>query len=232
MSTDGPTGRPEGGHAGEQAAGPALLACALGAEAWALRAGLRRRDAAPLPAPAARQPVRLLRTGMGPVRARRSVSDALAHAECAPRALVYAGFGASVHTGLLPAEVLVADEVRDTLGTVARLPGADRAAAALRAAGLVVHTGVLHTADHVVRGAERGLLREAGVTGVDMETAAALRAAPPGLPVLAVRVIVDTPDHELVRPHTVRNGIRAWRTLRTAARVLADHDHCLEELVR
>ncbi|MFC5911673.1 1-hydroxy-2-methyl-2-butenyl 4-diphosphate reductase, partial [Streptacidiphilus monticola] len=164
---------------------------------------------------------RLLRTGMGPQRARAGVGRALAQPEPAPSALVYTGFCASVRSGIRPADVLVATEVRDTVGTAAVFPQAERLAELLRGFGLSVHTGVLWSADHVVRGAERESLRRLGVAGVDMESAAALRAVPAGLPTAAVRVVVDTPEFELLRPHTLVNGVRARRSLRTVGRALS-----------
>ncbi|MGQ4412354.1 1-hydroxy-2-methyl-2-butenyl 4-diphosphate reductase, partial [[Kitasatospora] papulosa] len=69
---------------------------------------------------------------------------------------------------------------------------------------------------HVVRGAERAGLRAAGAVAVDMESAATLRTAvrTGPRPVAAVRVVVDAPEHELVRIGTVRGGISAFRVLR------------------
>ena len=203
-------GRPDGR--------PLLLACALGAEQAALRAGVR---AAPS--------VRLIRTGMGGEKALRSVSRALTQEEYPPGAFLFAGFGAAVGPGIRPGDVLVATEVRDASrgasngrgGGVTGLPRPDALAAALRSAGLTVHTGPLFSADAVVRGDRRAELHAAGVLAVDMETAGALRALPVGLPAAAVRVVVDTPEHELLRPGTLFHGLRAWRALRTAAPVLA-----------
>ena len=189
--------------------GPLLLACALGAEQWALRR-------------AGRDPgVRLLRTGMGAERAGRSVSGALPPGAHAPRAFLFAGFGAAVGPGMSPGELVVATEVRDTLGGQVELPGCGTLADALVRRGLSVRRGPLHTADRIVRGAGRTALHTDGVLCVDMETAAALRALPPGVPVAAVRVIVDTPERELLRPGTLVHGLRAWRALRAAAPVLA-----------
>jgi nucleoside phosphorylase len=201
--------------------GRLLLACALGAEQAALRAGAR---AAPS--------VRLIRTGMGGDKALRSVSGALAQEEHAPGAFLFAGFGAAVGPGIRPGDVLVATEVRDASsgtgssgadggGGATGLPCPDALAAALRSVGLTVHTGPLFSADAVVRGERRAELHAAGVMAVDMETAGALRALPAGVPAAAVRVVVDTPDHELLRPGTLLHGLRAWRALRTAAPVLA-----------
>ena len=189
--------------------GPLLLACALGAEQWALRR-------------AARTPgVRLLRTGMGVERAGHGVSRALAQGAYTPRALLFTGFGAAVGPGISPGDVVVATEVRDTVGEPVDLPDCAGLADALGRVGLTVRTGPLHTAERVVRGAQRATLHRDGVLCVDMETAAALRGLPPGVPAAAVRVVVDTPDRELLRPGTLVHGLRAWRALRTAAPVLA-----------
>jgi hypothetical protein len=90
---------------------------------------------------------------------------------------------------------------------------------ALRTRGLTVHVGLLYSADRVLRGVDRADLQATGAVGVDMETAAALRAARrsvPELPLAAVRIVVDTPESELLRPGTVRSGVRAWRALRSA----------------
>ncbi|MBC3841592.1 1-hydroxy-2-methyl-2-butenyl 4-diphosphate reductase [Streptacidiphilus sp. 4-A2] len=187
---------------------PLLLACALGAERGALR-------------PAGRMPgVRLLRTGMV-----RSGPDAPSAGNwrggVRPRAFLFAGFGAAVGPGIRPGEIVVATQVRDTLGEPVQLPGAGRLADALSHTGMTVRSGPLYTADRIVRGAERAALHADGVLCVDMETSAALRELPEGVPAAAVRVIVDTPEQELLRPGTLVHGLRAWRILRAAAPVLA-----------
>nr|WP_042383011.1 hypothetical protein [Streptacidiphilus melanogenes] len=178
-----------------------LVACALGIEALALR------EARPV------------RTGMGPARAERAMRETLRARAHAPSALVFAGLGASVVTGIRPGDVVIATEVRDDRGVVAESTP-KLLEQSLVEAGLSVHQGVLHSSDHVVRGAERTRLAEAGITCVDMETAAVCRAAP-GVPVLSVRVVVDTPEYELVRPATLTHGIRALRALKQVGTVLA-----------
>ncbi|MER6304082.1 hypothetical protein ABT247_31665, partial [Kitasatospora sp. NPDC001539] len=98
-------------------------------------------------------------------------------------------------------------------------------ARALKVHGLTAHTGVHHTADHVVRGIERRALHLQGALAVDMEAAAvlaALREVRPVLPVAVLRVVVDTPEHELLRPGTLPAGVRAWRTLRATVPALVD----------
>lgn len=72
----------------------------------------------------------------------------------------------------------------------------------------------------MVRGAERHELHRAGMFAVDMETAAVLGRLPAGLPVAAVRVVVDTPERELLRPGTIPAGLRAWRMLRATVPAL------------
>ncbi|MBW5486691.1 phosphorylase family protein, partial [Streptomyces bambusae] len=139
------------------------------------------------------------------------------------------GFCAGLVPGMHPGDLVVAEHTRDPRGTVA-CSGAGPLADALARAlpGRTVHTGLLTGADHVVRGPERAALRATGAIAVDMEsaatlwTAARLPVAPAGpgdpagrRPVAAVRVIVDAPEHELVRIGTVRGGISAFRVLRT-----------------
>ncbi|WP_063774899.1 phosphorylase family protein [Kitasatospora azatica] len=191
---------------------PLLVLCALAPEEWALRGGDW--------ANALGGPAVLARTGMGPERAARTVSTLLAAGPQAYGAVLMTGFCAASAPGTRPGEVIVADRVHSASGcsTATRLP--DVLAQALRGLGLGVRVGALHTADHVVRGHERRVLHRAGVTAVDMESAAVLDRLPDGLPVAAVRVVVDTPERELLRPGTIPAGLRAFRTLRATVPAL------------
>ncbi|MEV4945289.1 1-hydroxy-2-methyl-2-butenyl 4-diphosphate reductase [Streptomyces sp. NPDC053755] len=187
---------------------PLLIACALGIERLALRGG-GRGGAPGLYA--------VVRTGMGPAHARRTVSRALDAREWRDAAVVASGFCAGLAPGMHPGDLIVAAETRGPDGTT-RCTGTELLVEALRRAvpGRAVHTGPLTGSDHVVRGHERAELRETGAIAVDMESAATLRtalAAGPR-PVAAVRVVVDAPEHELVRISTVRGGISAFRVLR------------------
>lgn len=181
---------------------PLLLVCALGVERAALR-GAGRAGAA--------GPVTLLRTGMGPRAATRAVSDAL-RGDPALRAaaVLVTGFCAGLAPGMKPGDVVVDDRSHDA----GRLADAITRRAARPAA---VHTGRVAGSDHVVRGAERSALGATGAVAVDMESAAVrdtvLAAGP--RPVAVVRVVVDTAEHELVRIATLRNGILAFRMLRS-----------------
>ncbi|MFE5396078.1 1-hydroxy-2-methyl-2-butenyl 4-diphosphate reductase [Streptomyces sp. NPDC056568] len=189
---------------------PLLIACALGIEHLALRTGDRG---------GADGPVTVLRTGMGPRAAERSVARVLAEDRTLGGAAVLAtGFCAGLAPGMHPGDLVVAEETRDPRSTVACV-GTDRLVKELRRAlpRRTVHTGPLTGSDHVVRGPERADLLATGAIAVDMESAAtllsAVRAGP--RPVAAVRVVVDAPEHELVRIGTVRGGISAFRVLRS-----------------
>ncbi|AKZ59460.1 putative lipoprotein [Streptomyces ambofaciens ATCC 23877] len=189
---------------------PLLIACALGIEHLALRTGDRG---------GAGGPVTVLRTGMGPRAAERSVTRALAEDPTLGDAVVLAtGFCAGLAPGMHPGDLVVAEETRDPRSTVACV-GTDRLVKELARAlpRRTVHTGPLTGSDHVVRGPERADLLATGAIAVDMESAATLLSAvrAGARPVAAVRVVVDAPEHELVRIGTVRGGISAFRVLRS-----------------
>ncbi|MFG3249389.1 1-hydroxy-2-methyl-2-butenyl 4-diphosphate reductase [Streptomyces sp. NPDC048187] len=188
---------------------PLLIACALGIEHLALRTGDRG---------GAGGPVTVLRTGMGPKAAARSVARVLADPALDGAAVLATGFCAGLAPGMHPGDLVVAEETRDPRSTVACV-ATDRLVKELARAvpGRTVHTGPLTGSDHVVRGPERADLLATGAIAVDMESAAtllsAVRTGP--RPVAAVRVVVDAPEHELVRIGTVRGGISAFRVLRS-----------------
>ncbi|MFD8702621.1 1-hydroxy-2-methyl-2-butenyl 4-diphosphate reductase [Kitasatospora sp. NPDC059648] len=196
---------------------PLLVLCALGPEVWALRGGDWRGAAGGSPV--------LVRTGVGRRRAGTAVRRLLGSAPGSYGAVVVAGFGAAVGPGVAPGDVVVADGVRDAEGHLYPVDSGPELARALKEQGLTVRTGVHHTADHVVRGIERRALHRLGALAVDMEAAAvlaALREVRPALPVAVLRVVVDTPEHELLRPGTLPAGVRAWRTLRATVPALVD----------
>ncbi|MFE5591125.1 1-hydroxy-2-methyl-2-butenyl 4-diphosphate reductase [Streptomyces sp. NPDC056549] len=197
-----------GRESGPGAAPPLLIACALGIEQFALRSA--DRGGAP-------GPVTVLRTGMGPERAHRAVSRVLGEERWRDAAVIASGFCAGLAPGMHPGDLIVADETRAADGTTP-CTGTELLVKALERAvpGRAVHTGPLIGSDHVVRGPERAALRAGGAIAVDMESAATLRTATSSgpRPVAAVRVVVDAPEHELVRIGTVRGGISAFRVLR------------------
>ncbi|MFF5785860.1 1-hydroxy-2-methyl-2-butenyl 4-diphosphate reductase [Streptomyces sp. NPDC012693] len=204
-----------GPEPGPAAPPPLLIACALGIEQLALRSG--DRGGAP-------GPVTVLRTGMGPDRAHREVSRVLGEERWREAAVIASGFCAGLAPGMHPGDLVVADETRGPGGATSCTETGLLVKALARAVpGRAVHTGPLTGSDHVVRGPARAALRATGAIAVDMESAATLRTAraaaglgggPGARPVAAVRVVVDAPEHELVRIGTVRGGISAFRVLR------------------
>ncbi|MFI6436770.1 1-hydroxy-2-methyl-2-butenyl 4-diphosphate reductase [Streptomyces sp. NPDC050759] len=193
----------------QPATAPLLIACALGIEHLALRTGDRG---------GAGGPVTLLRTGMGPRAAERSVTRRLADPALAGAAVLATGFCAGLAPGMHPGDLVVAEETRDPDGTVPCVETDLLVKELVRAVpGRTVHTGPLTGSDHVVRGHERSDLLATGAIAVDMESAASLLSAVRAgeHPVAAVRVVVDAPEHELVRIGTVRGGISAFRVLRS-----------------
>ncbi|AGS72975.1 lipoprotein [Streptomyces collinus] len=193
----------------QPAPAPLLIACALGIEHLALRTGDRG---------GAGGPVSFLRTGMGPRAAERSVTGRLAGPALTGAAVVATGFCAGLAPGMHPGDLVVAEETRDPRGTVpcVRTDLLVKELARLLP-GRTLHTGPLTGSDHVVRGPERSDLLATGAIAVDMESAATLLSAvrTGERPVAAVRVVVDAPEHELVRIGTVRGGITAFRVLRS-----------------
>ncbi|MEV0318394.1 1-hydroxy-2-methyl-2-butenyl 4-diphosphate reductase [Streptomyces sp. NPDC050658] len=187
---------------------PLLIACALGIEHLALRTGERG---------GAHGRVTVLRTGMGPRNAERALTGALAKDALRDAAVVATGFCAGLAPGMHPGDLVVADETRSRHGSTPCV-GTDLLVKELVRAvpGRTVHTGPLTGSDHVVRGHERADLLATGAIAVDMESAATLHTAMRAgrRPVAAVRVVVDAPQHELVRIGTVRGGISAFRVLR------------------
>jgi len=195
--------------AAQPAPAPLLIACALGIEHLALRSGDRG---------GADGPVTVLRTGMGPKAAERAITRMLTDPALDGAAVLATGFCAGLAPGMHPGDLVVAEETRDPRGTVPCV-GTDLLVKELVRAlpGRTVHTGPLTGSDHVVRGHERSDLLVTGAIAVDMESAATLLSAvrTGKRPVAAVRVVVDAPEHELVRIGTVRGGISAFRVLRS-----------------
>ncbi|MEO3765492.1 1-hydroxy-2-methyl-2-butenyl 4-diphosphate reductase [Streptomyces sp. B8F3] len=194
---------------------PLLVVCALGIERRALASGTGPAEGAAGDA----GPVAVLRTGMGPERAERAVARRLAEEPYHAAPVIAAGFCAGLLPDMRPGDVVVAGAVRAD-GEGAETTGCPDNGPLLDALALLdarVHTGLLLGTDHVVRGAAgRTRLRERGAVAVDMESAATLRTAVATSgtrPVAAVRVVVDAPEHELVRFGTLRGGIAAYRVL-------------------
>ena len=159
----------------------------------------------------------VLRTGLGPRRARIAAARALAHG--AP-AVAVAGLCAGVDPALRAGDVLCASELVEESGGRVEVPGSVLLAAALRRRGLRVHVGALASAGRILRPAERRQL--AGLAlAVDMESAW-LAAGAGGRPLGVCRVVADASGRSLADPRLALEGLRALRSLRRTGPALAE----------
>ena len=183
---------------------PLLVLAPLRVEALALRSGLPSE-------------VAVLRTGMGPARARRAADRARA---LPADALAVAGLCGAADPLLAPGDVVVASELRAPDGTRRPCPGAATLARSLRARGLRVVTGPVASVDRVLGPRDRGSL-DGDVVAVDMESTW-LAAANGDRPLAVARVVVDRAGRRLADPRTLVDGPRALAALRRAGPGLAE----------
>ena len=159
---------------------------------------------------------RVLRTGMGPDRARIAAARALASS--AP-AIAVAGLCAGVDPALRAGDVVCATELVDENGGRTAVPGSSLLVAALRRRGLRVHVGPLLSARRILGPAERRDLL--GVLAVDMESAW-LAAGAGDRPFAVARVVADAAGRRLTDPRMAIAGARALRNLHTVGEALAE----------
>jgi 4-hydroxy-3-methylbut-2-en-1-yl diphosphate reductase len=167
---------------------------------------------------------RVRKTGMGPQRARAAAE------ELAPQgagALLVLGFCGGLDERSVPGEVIVAEQVY-AAGDEGH-PPEERAVCAearelagrLAGAGLPVRRGEIVCVSRLALGERRAELHAAGAIAVDMESVW-LAPAAGGRPFAVVRVVLDSPNHELLRPQAALGAIRAARALRRVAAALHD----------
>ena len=161
---------------------------------------------------------RVLRTGMGPERARIGAARGLA---VEARGVAIAGLCAAVSPALRAGDVVLASELRCDGAAPIAVPGSAMLAAALRRRGLHVHVGPLRSLDHLAGPGERASLHDEGVLAVDMESAWFAEAAG-GRPLVVLRVVVETSTRRLADPRTLASSLRALHSLRVASEVLGD----------
>jgi len=166
--------------------------------------------------------------GMGPRRV-ESNRLPLEKAASTASAVVVAGIGGGLQEDEKPGDVVIASALSCGISEgpfalfdqrLAELGDATRLHASLVAAGLRVHRGGIVSSDHIVRGAERAALGSEGAVAVDMESyfvARLLGRLEPGRPSLFVlRVLVDTPSHEVTSIGTLAGVARGLGLLRRA----------------
>jgi 4-hydroxy-3-methylbut-2-en-1-yl diphosphate reductase len=167
--------------------------------------------------------VAVRKTGMGPVH---SQAAAGALARTPGGALLVLGFCGGLDAESVPGEVIVAEAVR-TAGDEGHSPervvcvDAEGLAARLRSRGLKVRSGEIVCVSKIAVGERRAQLLAGGALAVDMESVW-LAAGAAGRPFAVVRVVLDSPSHELLRPQATVGALRAARVLRRVAGALHD----------
>jgi len=163
-----------------------------------------------------RRHARVIRTGMGPGRARVAAARGLA-VDAAGVAVV--GVCAAAVPGLQAGDVVLGSELRRAGADPVRVPGSRMLAAALRRRGLRAHVGTIESVADLAGPTERRYLAGRGATAVDMESAW-LAAGADGRPLVVLRTVVEHSTRELYDPRTALAGARSLAALRRAAPVL------------
>jgi 4-hydroxy-3-methylbut-2-enyl diphosphate reductase len=181
-----------------------LVLAPLSVEARAVRAGAPWAD--------------VHRIGMGPRRAARS-AHLVENSEGA--AVLIAGFCGALDPDLQPGDVVLGTEVRGPTGTT-MCADPSILAGVLRRGGLNVRVGPIASSQRLVLRERRRALSRTGALAVDMESAW-LAPAAQDQPLVALRVVLDTHDHELHRPlRTVAGAAAAYRNLRRACALVEE----------
>jgi len=139
-------------------------------------------------------------------------------------ALVVLGFCGGLDERSRPGEVVVAEQVLAAAdeghqADEVRCVGVEALTGALERRGLQVRSGPIVCVSRLVLGERRAELHEGGAIAVDMESVW-LAAGAGGRPFATVRVVLDSPSHELLRPQAAAGALRAARALRRVAAAL------------
>jgi 4-hydroxy-3-methylbut-2-enyl diphosphate reductase len=161
------------------------------------------------------------KTGMGPARAKAAAGELVSQHGSA---MLVLGFCGGLDAGSVPGEVIVAEDVYAasdeghaevrvrcdlTSGLVQRLTGI----------GMKVRTGHVVCVSRIALGERRAELHAGGAIAVDMESVW-LAAGTGERPFGVVRVVLDSPEHELMRIGALRGALRAAISLRRVAAAL------------
>lgn len=184
-----------------------LIAAPMGVEALLVRSAVRGAH--------------VRKTGMGPKRAKAAARSLLNEPG---DALLVLGFCGGLDEESVPGEVVIAEEV---LGAADEGHGPERVACAdtdnleiaLASAGLRARSGQVVCVSKLALGDRRAQLHAGGAIAVDMESVW-LAAGAGGRPFAVVRVVLDSPAHELFRPQATVGVLRAAHALRRVAGAL------------
>jgi 4-hydroxy-3-methylbut-2-en-1-yl diphosphate reductase len=169
---------------------------------------------------------RVRKTGMGPDKS-LAAARMLAHEP--GESLIVLGFCGGLDARARPGEVIVAERVLAAADeghepVSVACDGVGELVAAIASAGLPVRSGPIVGVAKIATGERREQLHAAGALAVDMESAW-LAAGAAGRPFAVVRVVLDSPSHELFRPQALGGALLAARVLRRVSAVaLQDRD--------
>jgi len=163
------------------------------------------------------------KTGMGPRRARAAAEGLGLQAA---RAMLVLGFCGGLDDSSVPGEVIVAESVvaapqQDGPAEPVVCGLAVPLLTRLTGLGMKVRMGRLVCVSRLALGEHREELRAGGAIAVDMESVW-LAAGARGRPFGVVRVVLDSPAHELLRPQAIGGALRAALALRRVAGALHD----------
>lgn len=161
------------------------------------------------------------KTGMGPHRSKAAVSRLSGRAS---QAMVVLGFCGGLDESSVPGEVIVAEEVYAAADEghpeePVRCTLADVLVGRLTGLGMKVRVGRVVCTSRLALGERRAQLHAAGAIAVDMESVW-LAAGAGERPFGVVRVVLDSPSHELLRVQAIGGALRAARALRRVSGAL------------
>jgi 4-hydroxy-3-methylbut-2-enyl diphosphate reductase len=161
------------------------------------------------------------KTGMGPERAKAAAGELVSERGAA---MIVLGFCGGLDSGSVPGEVIVAEDVyaaSDEGHPEARV-SCDLTSDLLQrltGLGMKVRTGHVVCVSRLALGDRRDELHAAGAIAADMESVW-LAAGTGERPFGVVRIVLDSPEHELMRLGAVGGALRAAMSLRRVAAAL------------
>ncbi|MGO9322223.1 MAG: hypothetical protein ACLQBY_15675 [Solirubrobacteraceae bacterium] len=163
------------------------------------------------------------KTGMGPRRSKAAAGE-LAGVSAGASAMLVLGFCGGLDASSVPGEVIVAQDVyaASDEGHAEERVRCDlhsQLVHHLTGRGLKVRTGDVVCVSRLALGERRAELHAGGAIAVDMESVW-LAAGAGGRPFGVVRVVLDSPEHELLRVRAAAGALRAALALRRVAGAL------------
>ncbi len=161
------------------------------------------------------------KTGMGPAKAKLAAGSLEGDDASA---LLVVGFCGGLDAESVPGEVIIPEAVYAAADEghpeePVRCDLAGELVSRLAGRGLKLRCGDIVCVSRLAVGERRAQLHAAGAIGVDMESVW-LAAARGERPFGVVRVVLDSPSHELLRVQAAAGAVRAARALRRVAAAL------------